>query len=146
VHWTVGLILGLAVAAALVVPALLWVTRTRTLSLRVGSFACGLATREGGKPRRGIAQYGRVRMYWWRRASLAPRAATMWRREGLVVLDRRALPEDRAPGQRATAVVVHCKVMTEEGPAELWLTMGPAAYSGFMGWIEATPTPVRMVF
>jgi hypothetical protein len=145
VHWTVGLIIGLAVAL-LVVVAVLWFSRTRTLTMRVGSFGCGLADSEGGPSRRGIAQYGRAQMYWWRRASLAPRPARAWRREGLVVLDRRALPEDRPAGQRPVAVLVHCKVISEDGPSELWLTMGPAAYAGFLGWIEATPTPVRMVF
>ena len=73
-HWTVGLIIGLA-AALLVVAVVLWVSRTTTLTRRIGSFGCQLAEREGGPWRAGIAQYGRVRMYWWRRASLAPRAA-----------------------------------------------------------------------
>ena len=144
-HWTVGLIIGLA-AALLVVAVVLWVSRTTTLTRRIGSFGCQLAEREGGPWRAGIAQYGRVRMYWWRRASLAPRAAAVWRRQGLVVLERHSLPTDLAPGQRPGAVVVLCRVVGEDCPHELWLKMAPAAYAGFTGWIEATPTSVRMVF
>ena len=143
---TVGLIVGLAVAVLAVAVAVLWVSRTTTLTRRVGSFGCLFAEQEAGPWRAGIAQYGRVRMYWWRRASLAPRAAHVWRRQGIVVLDRHALPADREPGQRALAVVVHCRVTCEDGPREVWLQMAPAAYAGFTGWIEATPTSVRMVF
>lgn len=144
-HWTVGLIIGLA-AALLVVVAVLWVSRTTTLTRRIGSFGCLLAEHEGGPWRAGIAQYGRLRMYWWRRASLAPRAASVWQRQGLVVLERHSLPADLAPGQRPVAVVVHCRVAGDDSPQELWLKMTPAAYAGFTGWIEATPTSVRMVF
>lgn len=138
---TVGLLAGL-LALVIVGVAALWWSRTSTLTRRVGSFACLLSEREGGPWRAGIAQYGRVRMYWWRRASLLPRAAAVWQRRGLVVLDRRALPPDLGPGERAVAVVVHCRVRTEQGSTELWLQMAPAAYAGFMGWIEATPTTV----
>ncbi len=113
---TVGLLVALAVAVALVVAGGLWLSRTRTLTRRVGSFACLLAEREGGPWRAGIAQYGRVRMYWWRRASLVPRAASVWQRQGLVVLERRALPAHRLPRERALSVVVHCQVMTLDGP------------------------------
>lgn len=137
---TVGLLAGLLVLV-LVVGALWW-SRTSTLTRRVGSFACQVAEHEGGPWRAGIAQYGRVRMCWWRRASLLPRAAFVWQRQGLVVLDRRGVPADRQPGQRPVAVVVHCRVRTEREPTELWLQMAPAAYAGFMGWIEATPTTV----
>lgn len=144
-HWTVGLIIGLA-AALLVAAGVLWVSRTTTLTRRIGSFGCQLAERADGPWRAGIAQYGRARMYWWRRASLAPRAASVWRRQGLVVLDRHVLPTQLAPGQRPVAVVVHCRAVDDDGPHELWLKMTPAAYAGFTGWIEATPTSVRTVF
>ncbi len=144
-HWTVGLIIGLAVAL-LVVAAVLWVSRTTTLTRRIGSFSCLLAERESGPWHAGIAQYGRVRMYWWRRASLAPRAAAVWPRQGLVVLDRHAVPAEPGPGQRAGAVLVHCRVGREDGTRELWLTMSPSAYAGFTGWIEATPSSVRKVY
>ena len=137
---TVGLLVGLALAAALVVVAALWVSRTRTLTRRVGSFPCQTAPTEAGPWRAGVAQYGRVRMCWWRRASLVPRAALVWQRQGLLVLDRHALPADRRPGQRPVMVVVHCRVQAQDGPAELWLQMGPGAYAGFAGWIEAAPT------
>ncbi|HEY0118666.1 MAG TPA: DUF2550 family protein [Cellulomonas sp.] len=143
---TVGVLVTLAAAVALVlVVGGLWLSRTRTLNRRVGSVVCLLAEREAGPWRAGIAQYGRVRMGWWRRASLSLRAASVWQRQGLVVLERRTLPEDRLPGERALAVVVHCRAMTRGGPVEVWLKMGPAAYAGFTGWIEATPTTVGTV-
>jgi len=145
VHWTVGLILGLAVAL-LVVAGVLWVSRTTTLTRRIGSFGCLLAEREQGPWRAGIAQYGRVRMYWWRRASLVPRAAAVWPRQGLVVLERHTLPAGRGPRQREAVVVVHCRVPDEGGAREVWLSMTPAAYAGFTGWIEATPSAVRRVY
>ena len=43
------------------------------------------------------------------------------------VLERHSLPADLAPGQRPVAVVVHCRVVGEDGPHELWLKMAPAA-------------------
>ena len=137
---TTGLLAGLF--ALMVVVGALWWSRTSVLTRRVGSFTCLLAEQEAGPWRAGIAQYGRARMYWWRRASLAPRATARWGRQGLVLLERRALAADHPSGQRAAAVVVHCRVRMESGPADLWLQMTPEAYAGFMGWVEATPTTV----
>ena len=146
-HGATGWVLVALLVAALLMAGLaaLWLSRVSTLTRRVGSFACQLAELEGGPWRAGTAQYGRVRMFWWRRASLAPRAAVVWQRHGLDVLDRRWLPEVRAPGQRAVVVVVHCRVTAVGGPGELWLRMTPDAYAGFMSWIEAAPTAVRSV-
>jgi hypothetical protein len=137
---TAGLILGPAVAVLAV--AAVWIVRTAMLTRHVGSFGCLLAEGEAGPWHAGVARYGRARMYWWRTASLAPRAAAVWRRQGIVVLERPALPA----GPRPPAVVVHCRVTGEGGPAEVWLQMSPAAYAGFTGWIEATPTSVGVVF
>lgn len=136
---TLGLLAGLAVAlVAAVVLGGLWLSRTSTLSNRVGSFHCALSDDPTGPWRGGIAEYGRVRMCWWRLRSIAPRAAAVWVRRGIVVLERRFLPNGAEP----TAVVVHCRVGTAAGPAEVWLRMSPDAYSGFTSWIEATPTTV----
>jgi hypothetical protein len=137
----VGLLAGLAVAlVAAVVLATLWLSRTSTLSNRVGSFHCALSDDPTGPWHGGVAEYGRVRMYWWRLRSIAPRAAAVWDRRGIVVLERRLLPEGAEP----TAVVVRCRVGSA-GPAQVWLRMSPDAYSGFTSWLEATPTTVGAV-
>lgn len=140
---TLGLVitLGVAVVAA-VASAGLWLSRLRTLNGRVGSFSCSLGRTDAGPWRRGIAQYGRNRMYWWRRNSLVPRAAGVWQRVGLVVLERRTLP---APAGRTPAVVAHCRVAGPTGPEEVYLQMSADAYAGFTSWIEATPRSIGTV-
>lgn len=121
---------------------LLWLSRLRTLNRRTGSFSCSTAAADSGPWRRGIAQYGRARMYWWRRNSLSPRAAAVWSRSGIVVLERRPLPH--APG-RPVAVLARCRVIGEHGTGEVFLQMSADAYAGFTSWIEATPRSVGSV-
>jgi hypothetical protein len=136
----------LLLAAALVLGlGALWLSRVSTLTRRVGSFTCQLAEHEAGPWRAGTAQYGHVRMFWWRRASLAPRAAAVWQRHRLDILERHGLPEVRPAGQRPVAVVVHCRLTAAGGRGEVWLRMSPDAYAGFTSWIEAAPTAVRSV-
>lgn len=143
---TEWLLVGLAVALVLVVGGMLaWLSRTSTLTRRVGSVPCAVADESNGHWRAGVAQYGRVRMYWWRLHSLAPRAAAVWPRAGIVVLERRPEPEAPAPGERTVAVVVRCRVTSPGGTTEVSLRMSPDAYAGFTSWIEATPTVVRRV-
>lgn len=140
---TLGLMIALAVAlAASVASAALWLSRLRTLNGRIGSFSCSLAPTDAGPWRRGIAQYGRQRLYWWRRNSLAPRAAGVWERTGLVVLERRTLP---APAGRAPAVLALCRVVGPYGAREVYLQMSADAYAGFTSWIEATPRSIGSV-
>lgn len=143
---TVWLLAALAVAlVGTGVVGLLWLSRTSTLTNRVGSFACSLAPDPGGPWRTGVAQYGRVRMYWWRRASIVPRAAAVWERAGIVILERQTLPARPAPGERPVAVFVRCRVTGARGERVVCLQMSPDAYAGFTSWIEATPTSVGSV-
>lgn len=143
---TEWLLVGLAVALVLGVGGMLaWLSRTSVLTRRVGSVPCAVADDASGPWRAGIAQYGRVRMYWWRLDSLAPRAAAVWPRSGIVVLERRPEPEVLTPGERAVAVVVRCRVTSPGGTTEVSLRMSPDACAGFTSWIEATPAVVRRV-
>jgi len=125
-----------------------WLSRTRTLARRVGSFSCWLV--EAGEPSdatsaRGVAQYGAVTLYWWRRLSIMPRPARTWSRSSIVVLERTVLPP--VPG-RPQAVVAHCRVVRSSGgpPREIRLQMSADAYAGFTSWLEATPSRVGRVF
>ena len=138
--WLVAALLVVLALAALAM--ILWVSRTTTLSNRVGSFACAVADDHGGPWRAGIAQYGHQRMYWWRRASIAPRAAGIWHRAGIVVLERSTEP---APGGAPAFVVARCEVTTPSGRRTVRLRMSADAYAGFTSWIEATPRAVRTV-
>jgi len=142
VRWAL-LALGVLALLALAVAAL-WVSRTRTLTLRVGSFSCSLARTPDGPWTRGVAQYGRVRLYWWRRMSLRPRAARIWDRSQIVVLERRVQGAGAGPGRGH--VLVRCRVSDELGrSSEVSMHMSVDAFTGFMSWLEATPTRVGLV-
>jgi len=129
-----GVLLGLVL-----VVAGLWLSRTRTLDHRVGSFTCALGRSASGPWRRGVAQYGAGSLYWWRRRSLAPRPAHRWDRSALVVLERVWI-EPSAPGGVRQARV-HCRV----GDEVVELLMTAEAYAGLTSWIEATPPAVGAV-
>ncbi|MBO0901503.1 DUF2550 domain-containing protein [Cellulomonas sp. zg-ZUI222] len=142
----------ITVAATLVllagVVAVVWLSRTSTLSRRVGSFSCRLveAAHDGRTPSaRGVAQYGSVTLYWWRRASVMPRPARTWSRGSIVVLERTVLP--LVPG-KPQAVVARCQVAPATGGPlqEIRLQMSADAYAGFTSWLEATPSRVGKVF
>jgi len=136
----------LTLAALLVLAVLgsgLWLSRTRTLSHRLGSFSCSLARRPEGPWARGIAQYGVRRLYWWRLASILPRARHVWSRPRIVVVSRTPLP---SPDGRPRIVLVHCQVAGEtSAPTEVYLQMSPEAYAGLTSWIEATPSRAASV-
>ena len=136
----------LTLAALLLLAVLgsgLWLSRTRTLSHRLGSFSCSLARRPEGPWARGIAQYGVRRLYWWRLASIVPRARHVWSRPRIAVLSRTPVP---SPDGRPCIVLVHCKVAGEtSAPAEVYLQMSPEAYAGLTSWIEATPSRAASV-
>ena len=142
---------GVAVVAAslLAVAAVvggLWLSRTRTLSRRVGSFSCILVELHPAEstPARGVGQYGSMTLYWWRRYSIVPRPARVWSRSSIEVLERTVLPP--VPG-RPQAVVARCRVaLSSDGrQQEITLQMSADAYAGFTSWIEATPSRVGKV-
>lgn len=142
--WVVVVASLAAVGAAL---AGVWLSRTRTLARRVGSFSCRLVEVDqaaDGPSSRGVGQYGAVTLYWWRRLSVMPRPARTWSRSSIVVLERVVLPP--VPG-RPQAVVAHCRVVPSAGgpPREIRLQMSADAYAGFTSWLEATPSRVGKV-
>ena len=121
----------------------LWLSRTRTLSHRLGSFSCSLARRPEGPWARGIAQYGVRRLYWWRRASILPRPRHVWSRPRIAVVSRTAVP---SPDGRPHIVLVRCRVASETSESsDVYLQMSPEAYAGLTSWLEATPSRVTSV-
>ncbi|UZN04458.1 DUF2550 family protein [Cellulomonas sp. S1-8] len=143
-----GAVLVAVVVASLVVvvgaTGCLWLSRTRTLARRVGAFSCVLCEDVASSSDRGVAQYGAVTLYWWRRMSVMPRPARTWSRSSIVVLERIVLPP--VPG-RPQAVVARCRVVPSGGgpEREIRLQMSQDAYAGFTSWLEATPARVGKV-
>lgn len=131
---TLVLVASVALVVVVLVLAGLWVSRSRTLGHRVGSFRCAVGRTGSGPWSAGIAQYGAEHLYWWRHLSLAPRPGHRWDRRGLAVLER----VDAGEGN----VVVTCRVSTGD---ELPLLMSRAAYEGLTSWIEATPSRIDSV-
>ena len=121
----------------------LWLSRTRTLSHRLGSFSCSVAHRPEGPWARGIAQYGVRRLYWWRLASILPRARFVWSRPRIQVVSR---TEQAGPDGGPRLVVVRCQVAGEGTAAhEVYLQMSTEAYAGLTSWLEATPSRAASV-
>lgn len=125
------IVVGLLVAVLLVV--LLYASRQRTLSRRIGSFGCFLS----GTP--GRAQYATGRLVWWRTLSLAPRPAEVWKRSELVVVRSEPLGFEDQSGR--PLLRVRCR----HGDVELELTMSAGAYSGLVSWLESAPRAVGRV-
>jgi len=140
--WSAVVVASLLAAVGVV--GCLWWSRTRTLVHRVGSFGCLLTEREGAPAARGVGQYGAVRLYWWRRASIMPRPARTWSRSSIEVIERVVLPP--VPG-RPQAVVARCRLVPGGGgdPREVSLQMSADAYAGFTSWLEATPSRMGKV-
>lgn len=134
--------LGVLLLAAVTVAGL-YLSRQRTLSRRVGSFACAFRDAPGGEPAgsvtAGIAQYATGRLIWWRTLSLAPRPARSWSRSDLVVLDRDPLAETDELGRPLLRVRCGHRGTTFD------LTMSEPAFAGLVSWLEAGPRPVGRV-
>jgi hypothetical protein len=130
----VGVVLVVGAIVIVLVLLGLALSRSHTLDRRVGSFHCAFGRSGHGPWSAGIAQYGAHQLYWWRRASLAPRPAVRWDRVGLSVVERRAV-------EGTGLVVVTCR----SGAQDVFLQMSPEAYAGLTSWIEATPSRVGSV-
>lgn len=131
----IGLLLGVLLLVGL------YLSRQRTLSQRVGSFACSLrpvgTAATAWTP--GIAQYTTGRLVWWRTLSLAPRPAHGWSRSELTLVERVPLDEVDHVGQRI--LLVRCCHASET----FELTMSDAACAGLVSWLESGPRPVGRV-
>lgn len=136
----VAALLGIgALLLVLLVPVGLYVSRQRTLSQRVGSFACQLRAEHEGAWTAGIAQYGTDRLDWWRTLSLSVRPAHSWSRSELTLVERVRLDEVDELG--GTLLRVHCRHHEER----FQLTMSEAACAGLVSWLESGPRPVGRV-
>lgn len=123
-----------------VVPFGLYVSRQRTLSRRVGSFACHLRPETPDAPwTAGIAQYGASRLSWWRTLSLAPRPGRSWSRATLTVLER--VPTEHVDEAGHPQVLLRCA--HEDERFELLMSAGACA--GLVSWLESGPRPVGRV-
>ncbi|NCT90687.1 DUF2550 family protein [Cellulomonas sp. APG4] len=131
--------IGLLLAVLLLVG--LFLSRQRTLSQRVGSFACSLRPAGTGEAAwtPGIAQYTTGRLVWWRTLSLAPRPAHGWSRAELTLVERVRLDEVDHAGQQV--LLVRCC----HGSETFELSMSDAACAGLVSWLESGPRPVGRV-
>lgn len=154
----------LGIGALLLVVVLvvgLFVSRQRTLSLRVGAFSCLVrpdpapeqtapeqtapqqTAPEPTAPERtwtaGTAQYGVNQLMWWRTLSLSPRPARSWSRSTLTLLEREPLDETDDAGR--PMLRVRCRHGTEA----FWLRMSVPAFAGLLSWLESAPRDGRVV-
>ena len=127
-----ALVAGVALVAA-------YVSRQRTLSRRVGSFACGLRLRAGHAAVAGVAHYTADRLRWWRSLSLWPRPACAWVRADLVVVQRTPAGEVDEAGRALL------RVTCEHRGEAFELVMSEQACAGLVSWLEAGPRAVRRV-
>ncbi|HEY3436673.1 MAG TPA: DUF2550 family protein [Actinotalea sp.] len=128
----IGLLLGVLVLLVL------YVSRQRTLSRRVGSFTC-LHRTDGSADAVwtvGTAQYASGRLDWWRAVSLSPRPAQTWSREELRLLERLPLEQQDHAGR--PVVLVRCRHRDEL----FELAMSEGACAGLVSWLESGPRRV----
>lgn len=135
----VATLLGLGTLLLVVVGLLgLYLSRQRTLSRRVASFACqlnaGEAVRRMWQP--GIAQYTHERLLWWRTLSLSPRPARVWSRSRLTLVERVPVGQDDEEGR--PLLLVHCR----HGDEAFQLMLSAPAYAGLVSWLESGPRPL----
>lgn len=130
-----------ALLLAVVLVVILFVSRQRTLSLRVGAFTC--LVRADPAPdatwTAGTAQYGVDQLVWWRTLSLSPRPARCWSRSRLTLLEREPLDETDHAGR--PMLRVHCRHDQEA----FQLTISVPAFAGLVSWLEAAPRSGRVV-
>lgn len=119
----------------------LYVSRQRTLTRRVASFACMLNTGEEIKRmwQPGIAQYTRENLLWWRTLSLAPRPARSWSRLRLELVERTPVGQVDEAGR--PLLLVQCRHDDEA----FQIMVSAAAYAGLVSWLESGPRPIRGV-
>lgn len=137
-----GTIVGVAVVLLVVGGLLaLYVSRQRTLTRRVASFACmlnaGEAVSRMWQP--GVAQYTQDRLLWWRTLSLSPRPARAWTRADLELVERVPVGQDDEEGR--PLLLVHCR----HGADAFQVMVSAPAYAGLVSWLESGPRRVGRV-
>jgi|SRR5690625_3527087 len=120
----------------LLLAAIGFFARNRSLATRVGSFYC--AFRKTTRPaiwKHGIAHYCVDRIDWYRTASFSFRPAHTWRRDKIELITKEPLPENEVLGTRdySTRVICEC------GGQEFELAMSKDSYAGLRSWVESAP-------
>lgn len=121
---------ALAIVAAIALVLGVGASRLRTLSRRVGSFACSARAAGTESWTAGVAQYAVGRIDWWRAWSLSPRPARTWYRERLELIGREEFDDDGP---------VHYLVRCEYDGVGIELDLASGDYFGFASWLEAAP-------
>lgn len=132
--WVLGAAGMVVVASALV--AVLYFTRMRSISSRVGSFECALRVGGSRTWSNGYATYGKDRIDWFPVASLRLQPRFSWLRGEVEVV-----AAEPRPSAHTDRDVVDVTITTAGRRFEL--VVMDEAYFGLRSWLEsAPPTPV----
>ena len=129
------LAIGIIGVTLVVLVAVGFYVRLRTLGRRVGSFECALQTPTGWAS--GVAHYGQEQLSWYRIISLSPRPAQVWSRAAIVVRDR--IHREGADGPSGI-VDVTCEISGHS----VVVARRTGSYSGFASWLESAPPRERI--
>lgn len=124
------------VCLLLLLVAIGFIARVRSLSTRVGSFSC--AYRRGARPaiwKLGIAHYCVDRIDWYRTASLSFRPKHSWSRDGIDLIEKTPIVEADGVRVRDFSLRITCAC----GGQEFELAMSDDSYSGLRSWVESAP-------
>lgn len=139
--WAVDLVLA-AIALSVLVLAVL-VLRRRYLARRLGAFDLSINKRDAASAQGwtlGLAVYRGSTLEWYRTFSLRMRPAYRFTRDAMLVDGRR----DPVGGEVHAIHDGHVVVATDNGTAVRQLALTPAALTGLLAWLEASP-PGRSV-
>jgi|SRR5690625_404839 len=124
------------VCLLLLLGAIGFIARMRSLTTRVGSFSCAL--RKKARPaiwKIGIAHYCVDRIDWYRASSLSFRPKHSWSRDDLDLVSKNPITESDGIRVRDFSVRVTCAC----GQQQFDLAMSEDAYSGLRSWVESAP-------
>lgn len=131
-------VVGMAMAAGLVMAVVVFVLRRRALRRGGGSFDCSVRRGRiiaGRGWMLGIARYTGDSLVWYRVFSLAARPKVRLARAELAVVSRRPPDHREAFALVPGAVVLTC--VSQGRTVELGLS--EEALTGFLSWLEAAP-------
>jgi Protein of unknown function (DUF2550) len=144
-----ALAIALTVAALLVAASFVLVLRRALITRRDGIVECWLRRGPGGSWLHGLAEYRGAQLCWHRSLSLRLRPHAVFDRSDLRILSSRpATGPDRTrlgPGM----VIAQCEIRERRpgqpaGRRVVELAMTPAALTGCLSWLEASPIyPIR---
>jgi len=133
VEWVWGVVGSLILVAGLV--AVLYFSRMRSITSRVGSFECHLRAADSPRWYEGYACYGADRLDWFPVASLVLRPRFSWQRGEIEILRTGSRTSRHTQRELVDATV-------SGGGRVFHLVVMREAYSGLRSWLEsAPPTP-----